>query len=49
MVELSGNKGARNFLTRVRKEGASKVKAAPRRACAVSGSGIADNCWRERW
>ena len=35
--------------TRVRNLAASKVKAAPRRKCAVSGSGMAERAARVRW
>lgn len=48
-VRLSGNSGSRSLRTSVRNEEPSNVKAAPRRACAVVGSGIADSCARDRW
>ncbi len=41
--------GCRSRRTSATKPSASKVKGAPRRACACSGSGIADSCARVRW
>lgn len=35
--------GSRIFLIRERNESPSNVKAAPRRACACSGSGMAES------
>lgn len=48
MVLLSGSRGSRSFLTSARNALSSKVKAAPRLACAVAGSGIADSWARDR-
>lgn len=47
-VGVSGQIGSRSFLTSWRKDSASNVNAAPRRACARTGSGIASNCARVR-
>lgn len=43
MVVLSGHRGSRSFFTSARKALSSKVNAAPRLACAVDGSGMADS------
>ena len=49
MVDVLLVKGERRTWTRDKKEVPSKVKAAPRRACAVSGSGRAESWLRVRW
>lgn len=41
--------GLRRACTRARKEAPSKVNSAPRRACAVLGSGMAESWARVRW
>jgi len=48
-VGVVGLRGARRRVTRESSETGSNVKAAPRRACAVSGSGIAESWARVRW
>lgn len=46
--EFYGDSGRRNFCTRARIVGESKVNAAPRLAWAFGGLGSADNWVRER-
>ena len=42
-VGIPGVNGSRSNLMRASRAEGSNVKAAPRRACAVSGSGIAES------
>lgn len=43
MVGVEGVRGVRRVWTRRRKEGASKVKDAPRRSCMYAGLGMAES------
>ena len=48
-VGAATTRGRRTALTSAKKPSASKVKAAPRRAWAVAGSGMAESWARVRW